>query len=221
MGEAARVDEVTPILEIGLVVTMKLRDDKYEATVCGWKSGIFLLLDCKAVTDGSLKISPDTSIVIRVINKGFVLSCSTTVMSILKPPINLLVLDFPTRYEKMSIRKHPRLDICLPALFNDLSASTPEAKNIRHKVTTLDIGLGGALIARQQELKVSQRIDLSIKLSSTEKVTNIVSVVKNLPKDKKVGKETYYLAGVEYENLPEDSKAKLVKFIEANRPFRS
>ena len=221
MGESARLDEVTPILEIGLVITMKLRDEKYDAVICGWKSGTFVLLDCQAVNKGELKVAPDTNIVIRLINRGFVLSCSTTIMAILKPPINLLVLDFPTRYERMSIRKHPRLDISLPALFNDLSASTPEMKNVRHKATTLDIGLGGALIASKQKLKVHQRIALSIKLSTTEKVTNIVSLVKNLPQDKKVGSEIYYLAGVEYENLPEENKAKLVKFIEASRPFRS
>ncbi len=221
MGEALRVDEVTPILEIGLVITIKLRDEKYDATVCGWKSGSFVLLDCQAVTRGDLKIAPDTSLVTRLINKGFVLSCSTTVMSVLKPPLNLLVLDFPTRYEKMSIRKHPRLDICLPALFNDLSASTPEAKNVRHKATTLNISLGGALVASKQKLKSSQRIALSIKLSTIEKVTNVVSLVKNLPKDMMIGKDVYYLAGIEYENLPEENKAKLVKFIEASRPFRS
>ncbi|MEE9165063.1 MAG: hypothetical protein V3U15_02250 [Nitrospinota bacterium] len=85
MGEALRVDEVTPILEIGLVITMKLRDDQHEATVCGWKSGTFVLVDCHAVNSGNLKVAPDTNIVIRLINKGFVLSCSTTIMSILKP----------------------------------------------------------------------------------------------------------------------------------------
>jgi|TARA_B100001964_G_scaffold133093_1_gene146994 c-di-GMP-binding flagellar brake protein YcgR len=141
-------------------------------------------------------------------------------MSISKPPINLIVIDFPTRYERMSIRKQPRLDICFPALFNDLSTSTPEAKNFRHQPTTLDISLGGALIASKQKLISSQRIALSVKLSSTGKVTNILSVVKNLPKDKRVGNELYHLAGVEFQNLLEGDKAKLVKFIEANRPFR-
>tara|TARA_B100000315_G_scaffold237814_1_gene254956 strand:- start:7661 stop:8326 length:666 start_codon:yes stop_codon:yes gene_type:complete len=221
MGESTRVDEVTPILEIGLVIAMKLRDEKYDATICGWKSGTFVLVDCHAVNSGALKVAPDTNVVIRLINKGFVLSCSTTIMSILKPPINLIVLDFPTRYEKMSIRKHPRLDISLPALFNDLSASTPEARNVRNKATTLDLSLGGALIASKHKLQVHQRIALSIKLSTTEKITNIISIVKSLSKDKKVGSEIYHLAGVEYENLPEENKAKLVTFIEASRPFRS
>ena len=142
-------------------------------------------------------------------------------MSISKPPINLIVIDFPTRYERMSIRKQPRLDICFPALFNDLSASTPEEKNFRHQVTTLDVILGGALIASKHQLQVHQRIALSIKLSTTEKVTNILSIVKSLSKDKRVGNENYHLAGVEYENLPEENKAKLVNFIEASRPFRS
>ncbi len=221
MDEASHTDEVTKILEIGLVITMKLRDEKYEATVCGWKPGTYVLIDCYAVNSGSLKIAPDTKVVIRLINKGFVLSCYTSIMTTLKPPINLIVLDFPTRYERMSIRKHPRLGVCLPALFNDLGASTPEAKNIRHKATTLDISLGGALIASKEKLKPSQRIALSIKLSSTEKVTNILSVVKNLPKDRRVGKEVYHLAGVKYQNLPENNKAKFVQFIEVNRPFRS
>jgi|TARA_B100001971_G_C17994925_1_gene434235 hypothetical protein len=126
MGEAPRIDGVTPVLEIALVVTIKLRDDQHEITVCGWKSGAFVLVDCQAVSSGNLKISPDTNVILRLINKGFVLSCSTTIMSILRWPINLLVLEFSTRYEKMSIRKHTRLDICLPALFNDLNASTPE-----------------------------------------------------------------------------------------------
>jgi len=46
-------------------------------------------------------------------------------------------------YERMSIRKQARLDICPPAFFNDLSASTPEAKNFRHKATTLESALVG------------------------------------------------------------------------------
>ncbi len=221
MGEAKRLDEISPILEMGLDLTMKLRGDKHEATVRGWKSGEFILIDCPAVSTGNLKIAPDTAVVIRLINKGFVLSCSTTVMSVLKQPINLVIIEFPIRYEKMGIRKFPRLDVCLPALFNDLSASTPEAKNVRHKATTLDISLGGALIASQQKLETSQRIALSIKLSATDKITNIVSVVKNQQKNKKVGHDIYHLVGIEYQNLPEEQKSKLVKFIEVNRPFRS
>jgi hypothetical protein len=155
-----------------------------------------------------------------LVNKGFVLSCSATLKSILKPPINLIVIDFPTRYERMSIRKQPRLDICLSALFNDLSASTPEAKNFCHKATMLDVSLCEALIASKQKLISSQRIALSIKLSTTGKVTNILSFVKNLPKDKRVGNGLYHLAGVEFQNLHKGDKAKLVKFIEANSPFR-
>ena len=220
MGEATRVDEVVSVLEIGLVITIKLRDIKYDATVSCSKSGAFIILDCQEVNTGDFKIAPGTDVAVRLINKGFVLSCSATVMSILKPPINLIVIDFPTRYERMSIRKQPRLDICFPALFNDLSTSTPEAKNFRHQPTTLDISLGGALIASKQKLISSQRIALSVKLSSTGKVTNILSVVKNLPKDKRVGNKLYHLAGVEFQNLPEGDKAKLAKFIEANRPFR-
>ncbi|MDP6625079.1 MAG: hypothetical protein QGG87_01305, partial [Nitrospinota bacterium] len=64
-------------------------------------------------------------------------------------------------------------------------------------------------------------IALSVKLSATDKITNIESVVKNLPKQMMVGNDTYYMAGIAYENLSEENKAKLVKFIEANRPFRS
>lgn len=221
MGEAKRIDEISPVLEIGLDLSMKLRGDQYEATVCGWKPNTFILIDCPAVNSGSLNMVPDTAVIIRLVNKGFVLSCSTTVMSLLKQPVNLVILEFPTRYEKMAIRKYPRLDVCLPALFNDLSASTPEAKNIRHKATTLDISLGGALIASKHEFETSHRIALSIKLSATDKITNIVSVVKNQQKNRKVGNEIYHLAGIEYQNLPEEHKSKLVQFIEANRPFRS
>ena len=76
------------------------------------------------------------------------------------------------------------------------------------------------MIASKQKLQTHERIALSIKLSSTEKVANILRVVKNLPKDKRVGNELYHLAGVEFQNLPEGDKAKLVKFIEAKRPFR-
>lgn len=221
MGEARRLDEISPILEMGLDLTMKLRDDKHKATVRGWKSGEFILIDCPEVSSGSLKMVPDTAVLIRLINKGFVLSCSTTVTSILRQPVNLVILEFPTRYEKMQIRKFPRLDVCLPALFNDLSASTPEAKNVRHKATTLDVSLGGVLMASKQKLETSQRIALSIKISATDKITNIVSVVKSQQKNKKVGHEIYHVVGIEYQNLTEEQKSKLVKFIEASRPFRS
>ena len=179
------------------------------------------MVDSAAVISEGLNVVPDTATVIRLINKGYVLSCSTTVVSVLKQPINVIVLEFPTRYERMQIRKHPRLEICLPALFNDLNAPTPEAKNIRHKATAVDISISGALVASKQKLAVSQRIALSIKLSSMDKVTNLISIVKNLPEDKRVGNETYYMAGVEFQNLSEESKEKLMKFIEANRPFRT
>ena len=52
MGEATRVDEVTSVLEIALVITIRLRDIKYDATVSGWKLGAFILLDCLEVNTG-------------------------------------------------------------------------------------------------------------------------------------------------------------------------
>jgi c-di-GMP-binding flagellar brake protein YcgR len=221
MGEAKRADQISPVLEIGLELSIKMRGDNYEATIRGWKPDAFILVDCHAVSSGALKIVPDTAVIIRLVNKGFVLSCSSTIMSVVKQPINLLVLEFPTRFEKMQVRKYPRLDVCLPALYNNLNAQTPEAKNFRHKATTMDISIGGALIASKEKLENSQKIALSVKLSATDKITNIESVVKNLPKQMMVGNDTYYMAGIAYDNLSEENKAKLVKFIEANWPFRS
>lgn len=219
MVENKRTDEISPYLAMGLEVTIKIRGQDFATHIRGWKQGTFILMDLPISEGDYLRVIPETTVSFRFVTGGNIFSCVSSIVSFLRQPINVMVLDFPTRYERYQLRKNLRLSSKLPAIYYKLSSVTPEERKIQHKATVLDISPTGASLISKLNLDVSSRIALSIKLSHMDKVTNIVSIVKNSTKDKKIDEDTFYLAGVEFQKIAEEDTAKIANFIESNIDF--
>lgn len=219
MVENSRVEEISKGLAMGLEINLKIRGQDLKSIIRGWKPGVYLLIDLPIADGDYLKVIPETTVSFRFVNEGNVFSCVASVMSFLKQPANLMILDFPTRYEKYPLRKNMRLSTKLPGIFYRLTSVKPEEKKMQHKATVLDISPTGALLTSKLNLESSSRIALSIKLSSMDKVTNILSIVKDTSKDKTINEESYYITGVQFQNVDEESKLKILNFINSNKDF--
>ncbi len=215
MDNNNRGDELSPTLSIGLKVTVKIRGDSYDTLIRGWKPGVFILVDVPMSGADHIKVVPETSIFCRFLSTGSLVTCATVVISVLKQPLNIMVLEFPSRYDKIELRKSTRLTTSLPAVYYKLGRS--EEKNVRFKATVRDLNLKGALLSSSIKLDVPSRIALSIKLSVSEKITNVVSIVQNLAKEKNENNEDFYLIGVEFKNLQGQDKSKLMLYIDAKK----
>lgn len=210
-------DQLSPVLAIGLEITIKIRGDDYTTYVRGWKPGVFILVDSPMVAGDYLKVVPETSISCRFLTSGTLVSCSSMIIFVLRQPLNIIVLEFPARYEKIKLRKSLRMTSSLPAVYYKLGSAKPEEKNVKYKATVRDLSLNGVLLSGNFKLEVLSRIALSIKLSSNDKITNILCTVKNVIREKKVHNDNYYLIGVEFKNLPADDKRKLVHYLDAQK----
>lgn len=210
-------DQLSPILSIGLEITIKIRGDDYTTYVRGWKSGVFILVDSPLVAGDFLKVVPETSITCRFLTAGTLVSCSTIIIFVLRQPLNIIVLEFPEHYEKIRLRQTPRMVSSLPAVYYKLGSAKPEEKNVQYKATVRDLSLSGALLLANIKLEELSQIALSIKLPSNDKITNIVSIVKNVVREKKVPTDNSYLIGVEFKNLPAHEKRKLVGYLDAKK----
>lgn len=212
-------DEITSIMALGIESSLKLRTETFTTHIRGWKQDTYILVDCPMESGDYIKVVPDSTVLFRFLNEGFVFSCSTTIMSSLRQPVNILVLEYPSRYEKIKLRKTKRMSVNLPAVFYKLGATNPVERDTKYKATALDISVSGALLSCTEKLDVLSRIALSVKISSTEKIINVVSIVKNVTEDKKTEDRNYYLAGVEFQNVSEENSAKLLGYVESKKAF--
>lgn len=199
-------------LKNGLEVNAKIMPDPhtYTLTVRGWKVGQFIIVDHPASGANLTKVSPDAKCTMRYVSEGRVTSFATHGITVLRQPLNLLVLDYPkVIHSQISLRKQERIKTTIFSLIKDLESKDGEPI----KGMILDVSLGGLLVSTYKEFPLNKTLVFDFEFVTGQRMEGVQAKIKNKSTDFK-SIDFPYLHGCEFLEIKPQEKAIFQNFFE-------
>lgn len=113
-----RVDNLNqcPGLVFGTLLRIKVEGfGTIQTNLIGIEEGMFLIVKTPPIPEIATKLFQKNNIVIHYLFAGQVFGFRTTLLGLINEPFRFSILAYPTKVEKVNIRKHERISCMLPA----------------------------------------------------------------------------------------------------------
>lgn len=97
----------------------------FNSTLIGMEYGQCLIVKSPMIPEFPVKFFQQNYFVVRYIYAGGAYGFRTTLVSMIKEPVRLFVLNYPDKVESLNLRKDDRYDCLIPAVAKMLRADDP------------------------------------------------------------------------------------------------
>jgi hypothetical protein len=95
----------------------------FKSTLIGMEHGQYLIIKLPMIPDIPVKYLRQNDFVVRYVHAGGVYGFRTSLVSLIKEPMRLFVLDYPNKIESLNLRKNERYECLIPAVAKILQAN--------------------------------------------------------------------------------------------------
>lgn len=217
MPKPLRLDGQDLEMQVGarLHIELLTTGERFWGELTGDKQGKFLLVWLPGFSKYRKSLASETMVAVRAMNKDYQLcGFRTTIARLLSSPFPLLFLDYPDTYEKLSLRRHQRVDCLLPGLllFN--------GEEYKCMITNISAG-GAGIVLNSPELALEQlpedtELFLMFKSSDGENEAVVRGLLRNHSlKDDKIQ------LGVKFDNLIGSARQIIEEYLSNLKQFNA
>lgn len=193
-------------LEVGQLATVGRTygsdETRYSVNCLGWEEGNFIIFDLPKEKDSPIYIPPKTLLTFRVASKkGVLVSFETVSIDSILSPCQLLVVNFPKRFDIINIRASERISVYIIAKV--------KTDSVEEKGYIVDISEGGVGIEVSFKPKKGDRIFISFNLPNGESINDMPCEVRNVRKIS----DKIYQVGLKLLEEDGEMKKKIKEFL--------
>ncbi len=164
-------------LEVGQLATVGRTYDsdekRYSVNCLGWEEGNFIIFDLPKEKDSPIYIPPKTLLTFRVASKkGVLVSFETVSIDSILSPYQLLVVNFPRRFDIINIRASERISVYIIAKV--------KINDVEEKGYIVDISEGGVGMEVSFKPKKGDKVFISFKLPNGEPINDMPCEVRSV-----------------------------------------
>ncbi len=173
-----------PRLEISIGTPLKMEiegvDEQVGGVFVGMAPSEFLVVQAPRIFAYRNSLFEGNRLVVRYLYSGRVFGFHCEVAgSLYKPNIKLLFLSYPEKVEELNLRKHERVECCIPSVL-----TVGESKI---KGNILDLSIGGCMFTAQDRnipvVEVGQKVGLICTLPGVSGTHTLNCITRNVSKD--------------------------------------
>ncbi len=206
-------------LDVGLVIFIQPKGSpkniRYKSSIVGWKTDNLVIIDMPILNGAYVNLADGCTCIVRYIHRGSDCEFETKVLkSINDTKLPLIYLSYPNLIERISLRKHDRIQTAIPA-YIEVQLNDKNDKTETLQGSILDLSVGGCLLDIPDHKGVNPDIEskiyLSFSLANTgDRVEVVPATIKRI---QKVRDNT--MAGAQFVDLPPDVLEKIRYFCES------
>ncbi len=203
-------------LDVGLVIFIQPKGSpkniRYKSSIVGWKTDNLIIIDMPILNGAYVNLTDGCTCIVRYIHCGNACGFETKVLkNINDTKLPLIYLGYPNLIERISLRRHDRIQTAIPA-FIEVQIND---KTEKMQGSILDLSVGGCLLDipdhKGVNLDIESKINLSFSFANTGDPVEVVpATIKRI---QKVRDNT--MAGAQFVDLPSDVLEKIRYFCES------
>lgn len=194
------------ILEVGLQALVKkggrgLPGDRWLLTVRGWRDGEYIILDFPPNAHIKGRLKPNEYCVVQFLREGDVFAFTTRVDSSGHIQRRELRLAWPQKTEKLSLRRHERVEISLPC-----RVKLPDGKEIAG--TLCDISSGGCSVLVKADIEKDTVITVKFSPLPGRQPKELQCLIRSV-----VDEQSHTRAGCQFEEMDKETAYAVEFFV--------
>jgi hypothetical protein len=161
----------------------------FKSTLIGMVHGQCLIIKLPLMSDIPLKIFQQNYFVVRYVHAGCAYGFRTSLVSLIKEPLRLFVLDYPDNIENLNLRKNDRYNCLIPAVAKILRA---DATSFEWQGFITDISAAGCCFeciipdgVKPADATIGDMVDFSINFPNDDAIWTLNAETRSLNIDQK------------------------------------
>ena len=161
----------------------------FKSTLIGMEHGQCLIMKLPMMPDIPVKFFQQNFFVVRYVHAGGAYGFRTSLVSLIKEPVCLFVLDYPNKIESLNLRKNERYDCMIPAVAKILRA---DATLFEWRGFITDISPFGCRFehmipdgVKPADVTIGDIVDFSIHFPNEDAIWTLHAEVRSLNVDQK------------------------------------
>lgn len=152
----------------------------------GWKDGAWLICEWPFQLGQAVECQPGSPCAVRYMYAGKLIGFRSQLRMMVRQPLPLWFLAFPTTIEQVPVRKHVRVPSQEPLVLLRTEDNQPAGRDVLGSIAggiLLDLSVSGccvALTARHADVSPGTTVRLEFDLSGIGHVSNLAGIVKNV-----------------------------------------